>query len=126
LVLELVLVGDDQLAGGAVAARLAEHERPPALHVDQQRELARVRGPFAEGTFAEPDIAVRIQDELVMRRQIAQPLPALRHAHTTPSGSVAESQPGTWSDSPRSLRLKPDPRRIQGPLRKYRTAPQAR
>src|SRR5262245_13621405 len=40
--LQLVSVGDDQLAGRAVAAGLAQDQRPEALDVDEEGELARV------------------------------------------------------------------------------------
>src|SRR4051812_37793871 len=44
--LQLVPVGDDQLAAGAVAAGLAQHQRPEALDVDEEGELARVGRAF--------------------------------------------------------------------------------
>src|SRR5262245_43541828 len=66
---ELILLGDDQVAAAAVAARLALAELAPSFDVNEQSELLACQGLVTAWTF--PNRCVVVKDEAVTRLKLA-------------------------------------------------------
>src|SRR5712692_7375798 len=70
--LELILVGDQQVATRAVPASLVQCYQLHRVNMDDQRQLTLARFASALWAGREADVGVRIQGEAVARRRLAE------------------------------------------------------
>src|SRR5262249_36216809 len=70
--LELILVGDQKVAIGAVPARFVQSQQLHRIDMDDQRQLTLTRLTSALWAGREADVRVRIEEEAVTRRRLAE------------------------------------------------------